>query len=547
MDLSNYYKENYNAYIITILFKESCDFPSIIIVDIYRELIQSEDQLEILTTKPSIFETQVDGDHITRNYQFHIATKNNQDLLKLILKNKLLPFKEYIEKLSITLYTENFIEERKLPEKPIINIEAQESNISVSKSIQKESIRLDLDKAEDLGNMVGELISIKIQIDTYVAKIVSENKSLKGDYDKLKTANKQLGIVTNNLRDLSLGIRMLPVSTLFRKYPKIVRDLSKQFNKNIELNLIGQDTKLDKSLIEEINDPLTHLIRNAIDHGIESPQERIAKNKPETAQINMRAYNDGNGIVIEVEDDGRGIDYNKIRQKIIDKGLSSEESLNHLSEQDILLYIFEPGFSTAQSVSNISGRGVGLDVVKTNIEHLNGSVEVQAISDIGTKFILKLPLTLSIIQVLLVREEGLIYAIPFSSIIETTIIHRDILQSLGDYYVIEKNNSALPVFRLAELYKQPYDNNKNDLYLIELSVSSGQFGILVDDVIGSQEIVIKTLGSYLGKVKGIGGGTILSDGNVTLVSDVKALSDIVKEFIRSDNLKINKDMLNLVK
>ncbi len=316
---------------------------------------------------------------------------------------------------------------------------------------------------------------------------------------------------------------MLPIAKVFNKFPRMVRDLAREMNKEVELLIYGEETEVDKSVIEHIYDPLVHLIRNAIDHGIEPREERVKLRKPEKGKIILKAEHEGNYIVITVEDDGRGIDPEKIRKKAIEKKLITEQEANSISDKDILNFIFLPGFSTASKVTNVSGRGVGLDVVKANITKLNGMIDLRSAPGQGTKFILKLPLTLAIIQGLLVEVRGEIFIIPLSSVIEVVRIPREQVHSIKGKEIIRLRDSILPIVHLGKIFNlnsRANGEDKENLYIVVFGLAEKKLGVVVDGLLGQKEVVIKSLGSYLSNVKGIAGATILGDGTVRMIVDV---------------------------
>ena len=305
----------------------------------------------------------------------------------------------------------------------------------------------------------------------------------------------------------------------------MVRDISKELNKEINLNMSGEDTELDRTVIDEIGDPLIHIIRNSADHGIETPEERISKGKEPTGNIWLRAFHDGNNVVIEVEDDGKGIDINRVRKKILDSGFESEESINGLSNEEIIQYLFEPSFSTSDKITDISGRGVGLDVVKTKIEALGGNVELISNYDRGSRTIVRIPLTLAIIQALLVMVGDEKYAIPLSSIFEIYNITPKDIQFVRNQEVTLLRDTVIPIIRLHNILDIEAEEDMENKQLTCVVVRKGDklSGLIVDSLIGQQEIVIKSLGKLLAGVRFIAGATILGDGNVALILDINSI------------------------
>jgi two-component system chemotaxis sensor kinase CheA len=322
-----------------------------------------------------------------------------------------------------------------------------------------------------------------------------------------------------------MKVRMVPIERVFNRFPRMVRDLSKDLSKDITLNMSGEETELDRTVIDEIGDPLIHLIRNAIDHGIEEKDERVRNKKTSNGTVNLRAYQDGNSVVIEVEDDGKGIDVEKVKKKAIERGVVTQLDANAMDEKDIIELLFKPGFSTADKVSNLSGRGVGLDVVKTKIESLNGIVEVENAKGKGSKFIIRLPLTLAIIQALLVTVGDEKYAIPLNVIRDINTIDAATIRNVHGQDVVLNRNSVLPIVRLGKMLevKDVASDGMDELTAVVVKKGEKNAAFIVDSLIGQQEIVIKTLGKFLSGIKYIAGATILGDGQVALIVDTNSL------------------------
>jgi two-component system chemotaxis sensor kinase CheA len=322
-----------------------------------------------------------------------------------------------------------------------------------------------------------------------------------------------------------MKVRMVPVEMVFNRFPRMIRDVSRELGKEIQLNMSGEETELDRTVIDEIGDPLIHLLRNSADHGLESKEKRAQAGKPVVGQIDLKAYQDGNNVVIEVDDDGQGIDLEKVKKKAIEKGLVKKDISNTLSQKDIIDYLFKPSFSTSDKISNLSGRGVGLDVVKTKIEQLGGVIEVETESGKGSKFIIRLPLTLAVIQALLVVIGSEKYAIPLNTIKEIIKITPDQIKNVQKQDVVLLRNTVIPIVKLGEILEVPDDDKeKKNLTVVIVKKGEKLSGFLVDSLIGQQEIVIKPLGKLLSGIKCIAGATILGDGNVALILDVNSLA-----------------------
>lgn len=377
------------------------------------------------------------------------------------------------------------------------------------------TVRVDIDRLDNLMNLVSELIIIKTRL---------EDPDSINSKAKMTDAVEYLERITTSLHDAVMKVRMVPVERTFNRFPRMVRDLSKDLGKGIKLNMSGEETEVDRTVIDEIGDPLIHLIRNSIDHGIESPEERISKGKPESGTVSLRAYPDGNTVVIEVEDDGAGIDADRVAKKAISKGLIDDKDVEVMTNNELINLLFLPGFSTAEVVTDLSGRGVGLDVVKTKIESLNGTVEVKSELTKGSKFIIRLPLTLAIIQALMVNLSAEKYALPLNNIKEITTIKSSSISMVQDQEVVLYRNKTLPILRLDSILQvEKSEEEKSELIVVVVRKGEIEAGLVVDSLIGQQEIVIKSLGKYLTGVKVIAGATILGNGGVALIVDPNQL------------------------
>ncbi len=376
------------------------------------------------------------------------------------------------------------------------------------------TVRVDIDRLDNLMNLVSELIIIKTRMDELSQSSNKENMAEAIEY---------LERITTSIHDAVMKVRMVPIERVFNRFPRMVRDLSKELEKEINLQMSGKDTEVDRTVIDEIGEPLIHIIRNSIDHGIETPEERIKRGKKKEGTIILKAYANGNSVIIEAEDDGKGLDGNEIKEKAIQKGVISKQEGELLSEEEAIALLFTPGFSTTEEVSDISGRGVGLDVVKSKIESISGSIEVDTKLYKGTKFTIRLPLTLAIIQALLIRLSNEIYAIPLSSITEIIKISKEEIKSIHDQEVILYRGKTIPIIELNRIVGVN-DIEKSDEYIAIIArKGEKQAALLVDGLIGQQEIVIKPLGKYLSNIKYLSGATILGDGNISLILDVNSL------------------------
>ncbi|NIK68849.1 chemotaxis protein CheA [Paenibacillus sp. BK720] len=378
------------------------------------------------------------------------------------------------------------------------------------------TIRVDIDRLDALMNLFSELLIDRVRLEQLSSEIRRND---------LTETVEHMTRVSSDLQNIVLKLRMVPVDSVFNRFPRMIRDLAKSLDKKIDLVITGADTELDRTVIDEIGDPLVHLLRNSVDHGIETTQERIAAGKPETGTINLRAYHSGNHVFIEVEEDGRGINREKVLQTAIKNGVVTEEQAKQLTNEDINMLIFAPGFSTADKISDISGRGVGLDVVRSKITSLGGNVTVDSALGRGTKFAVQLPLTLSIISAMLIKLGSEKYAIPLTSIVETGIIQKDQILNVHGNRMIHFRNAVIPLVSLSKVLDSPDFNEQNETETEIVVIRKGDkwAAITVDEFIGQSEIVLKSLGKYLTNIEAISGATILGDGQVALIIDPNAL------------------------
>lgn len=386
------------------------------------------------------------------------------------------------------------------------------------------SIRVDIERLDDLLNIVSELVLGRNRLNQVSSEFLLEQEGTKLARD-LSDVTKLIDLMTNELQLVVMKTRMVKIGKVFNKFPRLVRDLAKESNKEIELQIFGEETELDKTLIEEINDPLVHLIRNSIDHGIELPELRSKKGKNSRGRITLSAQHEGNNIIIAIEDDGKGIDPEVIKNKAVSKGMISQEKAKELTKQDILNLIFLPGFSTAEVVTNISGRGVGMDVVKTNVAKLRGIINIDSNPGLGTKIIIKLPLTLAIIQGMIVKLSTQPLVIPLSSVLEVLRVHKENISTVNNKPVIRLRDTVLPLINVEKIMfgKKIEDSAKIWQYVVVVGIAEKSYGIEVEGLIGQKEVVIKSIGNYFGKIPGIAGSTIMGDGSVVMIADLNEL------------------------
>lgn len=416
---------------------------------------------------------------------------------------------------------------------------------AVSTSIEQ-TVRVDVKRLDHLMNLIGELVLGKNRLISIYDE-VEERYDGEQFLDELNQVVSAVSVVTTDLQLAVMKTRMLPVGKVFNKFPRMVRDLARDMGKNIELIISGEETELDKSIVEEIGDPLVHIIRNSCDHGIETPEERLANGKSETGRIELKAYNEGNHIVVEITDDGKGLDPEVLKAKALEKGILNEREADTMSDKEAYALIFKAGFSTAKVVTNVSGRGVGMDVVKTNIEKLNGMIDIESEFGKGTILKLKIPLTLAIIQALLVGVQEEYYAIPLSSVLETVRISQDEVYMVEGKSVLRLRDEILTLVRLSDIFKvNTILKNTNELYVVVIGLAENKIGIIVDYLVGQEEVVIKSLGYYLKGTEGIAGATVRGDGKITLIVDVASMMQMAKYVkgsinnLQEDDIKMEK-------
>ena len=521
--LSQSAEQGFGAYEISVSLREDCLLKAARVFMVFEILEKNGDVIKSSPTVEKLEEEQFDS-------VFHVAFISNEtaeDLQKMLLKVS------EVEKVDVLAINPSIFKEVKgevIAEEAVpaqaetVKSEApateeKKQNASNTKShapAVSKTIRVNIERLDVLMNLFEELVIDRGRLLSIAAEV---------NHGELSETVERMSRTMGDLQNIILTMRMVPVETVFNRFPKMVRQLSRDLNKKINLEIIGAETELDRTVIDEIGDPLVHLIRNSLDHGIESPEVRRQKGKPEEGIVQLRAYHSGNYVFIEIEDDGAGINREKVLSKAISKGVVSKEVASSLSEKQVNELIMASGFSTADVISDVSGRGVGLDVVKTTIESLGGNISIESTQDVGSVFSIQLPLTLSIISVMLTEIENEIYAIPLSSIIETSIIrHSDILNA-HNQKVIDFRGKVVPLIFLEEIFEVPRKELKDDEFHSVVIVRKGEktAGLVVDSFIGQQEIVLKSLGNYLTNIFAISGATILGNGKVALIVDCNAL------------------------
>lgn len=517
-------EQGFSAYEISVTLRADCLLKAARVYMVFDILEKNGDVVKSKPTVDKLEEEQFDQD-----FKVAIITQTSVDELH----SKILKVSE-VEKVTITQLTKDkfissaseevatSIEEVHVNEYPIVG-QQQEQGESVSqksstpaKHATSKTIRVSIERLDILMNLFEELVIDRGRLQSISTEV---------KHPELNETVERMSRTMGDLQNIVLTMRMIPIETVFNRFPKMVRTLSRDLKKKINLEVNGAETELDRTVIDEIGDPLVHLIRNSVDHGIESPEVRRANGKPEEGNVTLRAYHSGNYVFIEIEDDGAGINRDKVLNKAISKGIVTKEVASTLSDKQINELIFASGFSTADVISDISGRGVGLDVVKTTIESLGGNISIESTQGVGSTFSIQLPLTLSIISVMLVEIEQETYAIPLSSIIETSIIKNSDILNAHNQKVIDFRGKVVPLIFLDEIFEVPRNEQINQDFHSVVIVRKGEklAGLVVDSFIGQQEIVLKSLGNYLTNIFAISGATILGNGKVALIVDCNAL------------------------
>lgn len=514
-------EQGFHVYEITVTLRSDCLLKAARAFMVFELLEQNG---EIIKSSPSVDLLEEEK----FDYQFivtYISKEEKEEIRKKILKVSEIeavdikplsneqPIKAEKNSVQEVAATVQAVEKEAASRQPKKGKEKKSTKTWQSKASTK-TIRVNIDRLDILMNLFEELVIDK-------GRLEQISKDL--NHAELKETVEKMSRVSGDLQNIILNMRMIPIETVFNRFPRMVRQLARDLNKQIELEIIGAETELDRTVIDEIGDPLVHLIRNAIDHGIETPEVRIQKGKDEQGKLILRAYHSGNHVFIEIEDDGAGINHKKILHKAIERGIITKEASETLTEKQIYELIFSSGFSTAEKISDVSGRGVGLDVVKNTIESLGGNISIDSEEGKGTLFSIQLPLTLSIISVMLVEIGDEKYGIPISSIIESLVVRKEDILHTHDYKVIDYRGTIVPLVFLEELFEVPTKSEEDHYSVVVVKKGDKMAGLVVDSFIGQQEIVLKSLGQYLTNVFAISGATILGDGQVALIIDCNAL------------------------
>lgn len=522
--ISQSFEQGFNALEIAVQLREDCVLKAARVFMVFGIL---EKAGEIVKSEPKV--EQLENEEFGELFTVALITKEDADTLR----DKVMKVSE-VESVTVTILSDDYLANGKRAKEdeavkavetavvaqigPVVQTEQSEQKGKRNTGVQSgnKTIRVNIDRLDILMNLFEELVIDRGRLQSIASEL--HNPELNETVERMTR-------VSGDLQSIILNMRMIPVETVFNRFPKMVRQLARDLDKKVNLEIIGAETELDRTVIDEIGDPLVHLIRNALDHGVESPAERLAKGKPEEGTVTLRAYHSGNHVFIELEDDGAGVNRDRVVAKAIANGILTEEIAKTMTDRQVAELILASGFSTAEKISDVSGRGVGLDVVKNTIESLGGYITIESTEGQGSLFQVQLPLTLSIISVMLVELEKEVYAIPLSSIIETAIIQKSDILNAHNQKVIDFRGNIVPLVYLKEIFEMPEQHGESDEFQSVVIVRKGEklAGLVVDSFIGQQEIVLKSLGNYLQSVFAISGATILGNGQVALIVDCNSL------------------------
>ncbi len=520
-------KKGMKAYGFTVYLDPNCILKAARAFLVFKGI---EEVGEVIKSEPST--QDIEDEKFEFDFSFFVVSTESLDKILSVIKNvsevkdavggelEEVKVEEPVQAATTTTPAETGTPEKET-QAPAKTDEKKAAPAKTGKAVANRSVRVDIDKLDTLMNLVSELIIAKNGL------VSINNSSGENTVSGRQNFNEQIEYlerVTTSLHESVMNVRMVPIETVVNRFPRMIRDLSKKLDKKMELYMTGEETELDRTVIDEIGDPLMHLLRNSADHGLEHADVRAQRGKPEVGTIFLNAYQDGNNVVIEVGDDGNGIDVEKVRNKAIEKGTITSEQAEAMTDKDIIDLLFRPSFSTSEKITDVSGRGVGLDVVKSKIEALGGDVEVKTKLGEGSTFIVRLPLTLAIIQALMVKLGDEQYAISLGSIETLEDITKDDIKFVNSKEVIHLRDKVIPIIRLGKLLdvESSSDDNEN-MTVVIVRKGDKRAGIVVDSLIGQMEIVIKSLGSYINVNKMISGATILGDGDIALIIDVNTL------------------------
>ncbi|WAM35742.1 chemotaxis protein CheA [Caldicellulosiruptor acetigenus] len=531
--------EGKKIYKIEFLLKPDAEFKSPSMAKIYKTL---KEKYNVFLTIPDVEQEHISED--VSEYLFFIEGDIEINTLRQVVED-VCKSEDVVEIFFIQKLLKEDLEVTETEEASVIanqsdNVQLETSEEVIKNFVSKESehdakkvesVRIDINKLNNLTNLAGELITCKSQLNQILnafKEISIKDKTLSSLISNLEKGILRLERISFELQEGITSLRLLPIKNVFRKLPRIVREVAQKEGKEVELIIKGEETEIDKIILEKITDPLVHLVRNCVNHGIEKPEERIAKGKRPLGRIVVEAYAEGESIYINVEDDGRGIDIEKLKEKALQKGIVTQDQLERMSNDEIIELIFLPGFSTAEKVDDVAGRGVGMDVVKKNISELKGEIKVITEKDKGTSFLMVIPLTVAIIKTLLVLAGNRLYLLPLEKVVETVKIRKDSIKSITGKKVCSIKGEIIPFFNLQEILGYQEDENGRNYYFgIIVRYGESKVGIIVDRLMGEYDVVVKPLDQFVGNVKGIVGSTILGDGKVVLLLEPEQLIERV--------------------
>lgn len=510
-------QEGYKGYHIVVELDPECVMKSVRAYIVFNNL---KDLGDVLKTIPSTEE--IEEEKFELQFEIVLLSRDKQEKIRSLIKSVNEVKEVRIRCLSLKDgAAENGAEQVTFAAAGEETKEPVKAETTEKKSVSQ-TVRVDVGRLDNLMNLVGELVIERTRLEAIGGSI----RAVVGS-DALTESMEEISLhiarLSSELQEEIMQARMFPIEQVFNRFPRMVRDLARKFNKDVNFIIDGRETELDRTVIEEIGDPLIHLLRNSVDHGIEPAEERLRMGKPAQGTVRLNAFHQENQIVITVEDDGRGLDSQKLKERCVQKGLISRQAVDKMSEQEALNLIFLPGSSTAEKISDISGRGVGMDIVRTHIEKINGLVEIDTQVGKGTRFTIKLPLTLAINRSLLIKQRGRIFALALSNVIEIIDLDTKEIQSMQRHKVALVRNSFLPLFELERLLGEKAEKREGNMPVVVVGLVDKRIGIIVDELVGEQEIVIKSLGGYIGDIHGLAGATIMGDGSVALILDVRGL------------------------
>lgn len=513
MQLEEYLSQEKPVYKLTVRFKPDTDLLS---VRCFQVLTLVSEVADVIGSEPSV--RDVEADKVHDEISIFVLAEDEGTAAKDVAGSV-----QDVIQVSLALCTGNALKKSGIQKDTKHSNAPGQSDVSVKRTSLGRTVRVDVELLDFLLNMVGELVIERTRLTQIASKLLIDNEtSVIGN--EVAALASHLQRTSQELQEGIMRARLLPLKSIFTKFPRMIRDLAHRCGKQIDLEIQGEDTELDRTVLEAIDDPLIHILRNAIDHGIETPGERIARGKPERGKVILSAWHEENQVLIQVKDDGFGIDAENVRRSAIGKGLITAEAAAKLSEKEAMELIFMPGFSTSQVATQVSGRGVGMDVVRSNLERISGHIEVRSQAGLGTSVTLRLPLTLAIMRALLVRCSGLIYAIPTSSVEEALVVREEEIKTVQGKAALTVRGRIFPLVSLeGALRDDPWFQNGRFRYAILTRSNDEPLALGVDDLVGEEEIVVKNMGKILSRLKGIAGATILAQGDPAIILDINRL------------------------